>query len=744
VLAVLAAAWWWRTRTDLVAPGPAPAAAYVNEAACGDCHAEQRAAWFTSHHAQAMQPATDATVAGDFDDATFTTPGGRPTRFSRRDGRFVVTTDGLDGVEADFDVRYTFGITPLQQYLLALPDGRLQALSVAWDTSRRRWFHLYPDERIDSRDALHWTKPAHTWNVMCADCHSTGVRKGYDRRSDRYGTQYSQVNVGCQACHGPGSAHVAWANQPAGAREPVATPAAMDLGLLVERAGNSRAEADACARCHARRSVIARDEPGGALMDAYVPALLDPPLYHADGQILDEVYVYGSFLQSRMHAKGVRCTSCHDPHSGTLAAEGNALCTRCHTLDAPAPAAAAGVDVTGLRSRTYDSAEHHFHAPGQPGSRCVDCHAPSTTYMVVDPRADHSFRVPRPDLGTSIGAPDACTRCHTDRSTRWAADVIRARNPGYAAPPHYGAALDAGRHGKPGAVEALTALVRDAGEPAIARATALGLLARYPGALSRSAALGALGDADPMVRRAAAGVLQQAPPEDRVAALAPLLADPVRAVRIEAARVLAPLPAIALGETRRAAFDRALAELEASYRINEDLPAGRLNLGNLFLDRGRLEDAEAELTAALDYQPVPVPAVVNLADLYRITNRDRDAEALLRRGLDEHPRDPHLTRALALTLVRLARAPEALTLLSSAASTSPELGYLYAVALAGENRIDEAIAVLEQALAGAGGHREILLALADFHGRRGDAARADAYLRQLAAVNPVDPALPRR
>ncbi len=361
--------------------------------------------------------------------------------------------------------------------------------------------------------------------------------------------------------------------------------------------------------------------------------------------------------------------------------------------------------------------------------------------MVVDPRADHSFRIPRPDLTDETGSPDACTRCHTDRSPAWAAAAIASRNPDYAPAPHYGQALEAGRRGRPGAARALANLVEDASQPAIVRATAIALLERYPGARSGEVIAAALADPDPLVRHAAAGGFELASADQRVASLGPLLRDPIRAVRIEAARLLVSVPPIALGEANRAALDLAVAELEESHRENEDRAEGRLSLGNLFLARGQLQLAEAEYQAALAFQPVPVPAVVNLADLYRATSRESQAEAILRRGLGEHPDDPAIVRALALALVRQQRKPEALTLLSGAADDAPDVAYLYALALADDGRRDDAISVLEKALPSSDGNRDILLALSSFHGERGDAARSAEYLQRLQAINPADPAL---
>jgi predicted CXXCH cytochrome family protein len=510
------------------APPVPPAATFADEKGCAGCHAAQAAAWKRSHHALAMQEASAQTVLGNFDDTAFTSHG-ITTRFFRRDGKPFIRTDGPDGKPGEYEVKYVFGVTPLQQYLLELPGGRLQALSVAWDTQRKRWFHLYPKERIDHRDELHWSKPSQNWNFMCAECHSTGLDKKYDAAQNAYATRWHQINVGCQACHGPGSAHVAWAEAYVKEKKGLA-PAAGAMGLRVDlKAGESRVQIEACARCHARRSVIAPEyEYGKRFMDSHLPALLAEGLFHADGQIRDEVYEYGSFLQSKMAQKGLRCSDCHDAHSGELKAQGNALCVTCH--NAQAPAARAGIDASGLKKLDYDSPAHHFHAQGKPGSGCAECHAPRTTYMVVDPRADHSFRIPRPDLTQKLGTPNACNGCHASKDAKWAAAAIERARPGYRPAPHYGEALDAGRHGKAGALRLLAVVIEDRQQPAIVRASALDLARRYPGALSGRLFVAALQDPDPLARRVAVSAFEAAPAERRAKLIGALLSDPVRAV----------------------------------------------------------------------------------------------------------------------------------------------------------------------------------------------------------------------
>jgi predicted CXXCH cytochrome family protein len=466
-------------------------------------------------------------------------------------------------------------------------------------------------------------------------------------------------------------------------------------------------------------------------MDTHLPALLAEGLYHADGQIRDEVYEYGSFLQSKMAQKGLRCSDCHDAHSAQLKAEGNALCISCH--NAQAPAARAGIDTAGLKKLDYDSPAHHFHAQGKPGSGCVECHAPRTTYMAVDPRADHSFRIPRPDQTPKLGTPNACNGCHTSKDAKWAAAAIERQRPGYKPASHYGEALDAGRHGKAGALRLLAEVIENNQQPAMVRASALDLARRYPGALSGRLFVEALKDPDPLLRRVALSGFEGAAPERRAQLIGPLLSDPVRGVRIEAARLLAH------------ESGTSLAELEASHRANEDRPEGRVGLGNLALARGRTADAEAAYRSAIALDPASVPAIVNLADLLRGTQREGEAEKALRAGLALRPREPALIEALALSLVRQQRKREALELLAAAARSkdiAPRLAYLYALVLEDAGRRPEALRVLEAVLPRSDGNRDILTALASLYREAGKPAQAALYVRRLAEINPGDPALP--
>ena len=679
-------------------------AAYVDDAGCAGCHQGAYDAWSGSHHDLAMQEATAETVLGDFGDTTFTHLG-VSSRFFRRDGRFFVNTEGPDGELADFELTHTFGVEPLQQYLAPFPGGRLQSLTIAWDTEQSRWFHLYPDERIEPDDPLHWTGRYQNWNLMCADCHSTNLRKSYDADADTYETTWTEIDVGCQACHGPGATHVELARAPAaGQRAPVDEDGGYGL-TSVFSSDDPTPEIDTCAPCHSRRERLTSVAGhGGALLDDYLPARLREGLYHPDGQILDEVYVYGSFVQSKMHAAGVRCSNCHEPHSLRLRAEGNALCTQCHRDTA--------VDrFPMLQPGSYDTPGHHFHEAGSAGAQCVNCHMPAETYMVVDPRRDHSFRVPRPDLSVRLGTPNACTGCHDDRDDDWAADTVRSW---FGAPPpgHFADVLAAGRAGRREARRELAALSADSAQPGIVRATALELLRSF-GQTSHDAARAALTDNDPLVRVTAVGGLEPLGPPARRAALAPLLDDPVRAVRIEAARVLAEAWTMDVAGTDPS-LSAAVAEYLDAQATMADMPAAHLSLGVVRQRQGSPERAEAEYRLALDLDPWFTPARFNLANLLNSQGRNEEAETVLRQGLERVPDEGELHYSLGLILAEESRLEESVASLGRAAaliSNRARVRYNYGLALQQVGRLGAAETALREARAVDAADPDILLAL---------------------------------
>jgi tetratricopeptide (TPR) repeat protein len=748
VTVIFIVGWLREPARPIVTASPIRDAKFVGAVECASCHQHENQFWRGSHHQLAMQRAGDSTVLGDFNHASFDN-NGITSSFFRSGSKFMVRTDGPDGALHDYEIGYTFGVYPLQQYLIAMPGGRLQALGIAWDTRTResggqRWIFLYPGQKISARDSRHWTGIDQNWNYMCADCHSTNLRKNYDARTRTFSTSYSEIDVSCEACHGPASDHVAWARKKGDwqalsanegltialdERKGVAWPIDPASGNARRRlARQSEREIEMCARCHARRGEIHEDYVHGQPVgDDYRVALLDEDHYFPDGQIKEEDYEYGSFSQSRMFHAGVTCSDCHEPHSSRLRAAGNGVCAQCHS------------------AQKYDSPSHHFHKAGSAGARCVECHMPTRTYMVVDARRDHSIRIPRPDLSVKLGTPNACTNCHTDKPAQWASESV---NKWYRHAPdgfqHFVEALNAGSVNAPGAQQSLERLVADLEQPAIARATALSMLATFvPPAINEAVRAGVRDDWS-LVRRASAHALSNTDLAASANTLIPLLSDPVRAVRIEAAEVLAGLPANNLPADVDAAFKRATEEYISAQQLNADRPEAHMNLGLLYARENHLDKAEAQLRTALSIDPSFAPGAVNLADLYRAQNRDDEGERVLRDALSRLPDEPSLTEALGLLMVRQKRGAQALELLGNAARGEPDnarYAYVYAVALNDAGKTGEAIDTLQSSIKAHPYDRDSLTALVSFLEQSGDFAKALSYANQLDELEPNDPGI---
>lgn len=671
--------WWWALPDDEVSQ-------YVGRQSCIECHQPQADLFHGSHHDLAMDLATEESVLADFGDVELSHYG-ITSRMFREGEKFMIHTEGPDGKMADFQIKYVFGVEPLQQYMVEFdrtadmkPDeiGRLQVLRVSWDTKQKRWFYLPPpdvDEKLDPDDDLHWTSVAQRWNTMCAECHSTNLKKNFDPHQGRYRTTFSEIDVSCEACHGPGSTHVKLAKAAS-----LFWDRKRGYGLAKLKTVSSKPQIDTCGQCHSRRRLLhPQYHAGRDYYDYFANELLMEDTYHADGQIKDEVYVLGSYLQSKMYHKGIKCTDCHDPHTARLKHTGNQVCVSCHQHSAG----------------KYDTPAHHHHQVNSTGASCVECHMPETTYMEVDPRRDHSLRVPRPDLSVTLGTPNACTRCHLDqaqisdskRSTlkqyadwvrvaaegdeqvrselrrldQWAADAVRQ---------WYGEkqyddtavlAFHAAREATPDSPKRLAEVVNRRQLPAIYRATALAELAASPiAAMDESTVEGVeklLQDSDPQVRAAAIRRLEPAFPTIRevlqpqqveelasqlrrpASTIAKALVDPSRFVRVEAARVLARIqPAVrdrCIGRKERAAFAHAIDEYIAGIMMMNDRAAAHMNLGIIYEDLWRDQDARKAYELAIKVEQGVTGPRSNLAELLeRIASRStqQDAEKWVQRA----------------------------------------------------------------------------------------------------------------
>ncbi len=717
---------------------------YVTSARCGECHADAYDAWADSHHGWAWRPPIAGNVLGDFEDAVFTHRGAL-TRFSTRDGRFVVDTDDAQGKRASYEIAGTVGVTPLQQYLIETEGGRLQALDVVWDTERRRWYHLYPEQRVEDDPALHWTGPYRNWNARCVSCHVTGFAKGYDPETDRYASSWSERGVGCEACHGPGEAHLAWAEAGGAGPTTVARFDGVDArGLTVSFAGGGpEAYERVCAGCHSRRETLSADSPppGEPFDDHYRIALLRDGLYYADGQIDDEVYVYGSFLQSKMHARGVSCGDCHQPHGAGLVAEGDALCTQCHNPQGRE-------DFPTLRAASYVSPVHHRHRSGTEASSCVSCHMPERVYMGVDPRRDHSFRVPRPDLSVKLDVPNACNGCHTEETPEWAAARVAEWFPqGHHLRPHYAEALAAGRRRLDAdSAAGLLDLAMDVAQPAIARATALEMLARVAATPELAgAALPLLDDDSPWVRAAALGLFDGAPATARAKHAGPLLDDPSRTVRVAAARRILDVGTGGLNASDRAIVERAVGEYRASLEDHADFPEVQLNLSRFAEIAGDLSAARRALETAVRLDPGIGEAWLRLAELDVEAGRFNGAHQTLERAVVEAPESGALHQLLGRVRARLGHRAAAAATFKIALDLLPEeleVRIEYVSLLTHLGRYRKALDTLARAGAAALDDPQVLYLLSYNHALLEDMERARHFARELESRHPESPLNP--
>ncbi len=699
---------------------------YVSSDTCAQCHRPEHKQWLGSHHEKALQVASAETVLGDFDHATFNYHG-ELTRFYKKNGKHFIHTLGPDGKRHNYAVKFTFGISPLQQYLIELPGGRLQAFTIAWDTAHKKWFHLHPKKVAAF---LHWSKPFYNWNSNCAECHSTHFQKNYDPKTKTYHSTWASKNVSCQACHGPGEKHVQWAkNKLKGKVNTI-----KNKGLIKRyRDINVHEKIEMCAACHSRRHAISpQDQHGEPLFDHFMPALLRDDLYHPDGQIKDEVFVYGSFLQSKMYRAGVSCMDCHNPHTLKLTRTGNGVCTQCHNNSVKKR-------FSGLAIKDYNSLEHSHHPVGSAGAKCVNCHMPEKTYMQIDQRRDHSFRIPRPDLTEKIGTPNACNQCHVDKSAAWALSAIQQWFGKKKYPQHFGEVFAKARGRKHDVERELTQLTRDTHQSDIVIATAIHYLAQYNTPSSVKTKIDALRSQNVLVRETALKSLAQLPMKERVAKLAPHLKDPARAVRIEAASILASAPKESISTKYHQALKQAIDEYESLQKANLDMPSSYLNLGVLYQKQSKYKKAISAYKQAIGLDKHFYPAPLNLAMLYNALDRNNKAEQVLHEAIAHNKKRGELYYSLGLLLAEQQKMKPALSALAQASRLLPQnsrVQYNYALALQSRGDVKGAEKSLTKAYQLNPTEPDIVYALAILHAQQKHWRQALHYAKVLNVLFP--------
>tara|TARA_R110002049_G_scaffold226185_2_gene398182 strand:+ start:10238 stop:12475 length:2238 start_codon:yes stop_codon:yes gene_type:complete len=642
---------------------------FIGKEACIDCHQTAYKNWQGSHHDQAMKIADSTTILADFNNTSFTHNGVKSS-FFKKDGDFYVNTADKNGNYQDYKIIYTFGVTPLQQYIVKFPDGAYQCLITAWDSKKNKWFHLQPNLELAHDEWINWTGGAMRWNTACADCHSTNLEKNYDSNTDTFNTTYSEINVSCEACHGPASNHVDFYKNP----HKDSIPPKLYMGKnevstdLVQK----------CARCHSRRGQLTKKfDYNGHFLDHYNPNLLIDPTYELDGQIKDEDYVYGSFVQSKMYHNGVKCTDCHDAHSLKLKETGNNLCLTCH-----AP--------------KYNSQSHHFHQTNSEGAQCINCHMTGKLYMGNDFRRDHSFRIPRPDQSVKYDTPNACNGCHKDKTAAWASNFINSKY-GSERPDHFSNYLLAGYDGNQ---NALHTLISQNQYPELARATALYQYTNNPLSPNEVNDLRRfLKDSSILVRNEAVRSFEKINAQDRYADIEPLLRDSIRLVRISAVRYFNAIGADMNGNPD---FKKAEKEFLEELDMSADFASGQHQIAIYHEMKGQTDLAIKAYRKAIKMDNLYNLSRMNLALLlYKQGNTD-EAIQLYLKVIEQEPNYGDSYYMLGLLYNEVGDNQKALKYLGEATTKKPaniRAYYNYALKLQGENMSQKSIEVINKALA---------------------------------------------
>lgn len=632
---------------------------FVGGQTCQTCHYEEWEQWQGSHHDYAIAEPDSSTVRGDFNNTEFS-DGNETYRFFRDGEDFMVEGPGPEGDQEVFKISYTFGWEPLQQYLISIGKGKLQALHIAWDTEQQKWFTLQPDEQPKPGDWLHWTGAAMNWNTMCADCHSTNLQKNYFAEADSFHTTWSEIDVSCEACHGPGGEHVDFMNSPESQNASIER---IRKDIDLPRLAAQQNEINTCAPCHSLRQELTDDYThGDDYLDHFDPMLPHPDNYFADGQIRGEVYVYGSFLQSKMYHQGITCSNCHNPHTLelNLPLAGNQLCMQCH-------------------EPVYNTPDHHFHEANTEASECINCHMTGRVYMGNDYRRDHSFRIPRPDQSAQFGTPNACNDCHTDQTAEWASQAIDEWY-GENRDPHFTDVLVEAHNrteSDEGVKTELRNLIADTTQPEIIRATAVWYAGHFPDMNTTDMIREALESESAFVRASAAKAVQNLAPEMRTLVLRKALEDSVRTVRLSAMQNLTSFTADDFGDAYKNHFRNALQEYKAFLEVNRYFPQGEMNRGQFLEQRGEIDEAVKAYQTALERDPEFTPARINLAYLYNSRGQNERAEEHLRTVIEQEPEFGQAYYSLALLLAEENRLREAVEYFEQAAELNPQQSRIF-------------------------------------------------------------------
>lgn len=651
---------------------------YVGDQQCVKCHTANHQQWKTSHHYMSMLLPTPETVKGDFNNVTFNADG-VSSRFFKIGEKYFINTEGEDGKNHDYEVKYVFGFKPLQQYLVAFSNGRMQVPRLSWDTEKKKWFHQYAGQKIAAHDWLHWTGNSQNWNTMCATCHSTNLQKNYNSSTDSYNTTFDVINVSCESCHGPGEAHLNYVKGSA------YTDGERIKGSFLKLVKNDSqlAQITTCAPCHARASEIApKHIESNELLDNYIPQIPDKEYYFEDGQIKEEDYIYASFLQSKMYAKGVKCSDCHNVHSTQLKRKGNQTCTQCHL------------------AADYDTKKHTFHLLNGEGSKCVSCHMPGRYYMGNDYRHDHNFKAPRPDLSARYGTPNACASCHKDKSNTELAKIV-AQWYGAKRAYHFAEDLIPGSYQNHLSEPHLLRLVYGKDIPQIIKATAAFYLSSLPTPKSMQALLFCLKSKDAQVRYQAIRGLQGFPYQQWDKQVFPLLSDKVRAVRIAAADLLVTYPKELFPSGYQQVFDSAHQELVQFLNYQTDFSVGNVMLADYYMKVNNLQQAQNYYIKGLKKDDQMNYAWLNLSAVYNAQGNNTKALSALLKAAQNDSKNERVFYNLGLLYSEMKQMDQAAQAFDKAVqlrSQNAKVYYNYSLLLLQTKKVKEAKLVLDKGL----------------------------------------------
>jgi predicted CXXCH cytochrome family protein len=706
-LAALAAASCDERKARTATSAPAETPVYAGSASCVDCHVKEFREWKGSHHQLAMRD-IDPKLDNEAFAPTRTIKHASQTSTAEvKDGKLTLTTLGPDGGQHGYVPAFALGVEPVRQYLMPFPDGRLQVTELAFDPAKKDWFDVYNDEDRKNTDWGHWSNRGMNWNSMCATCHTTVYQKNYDATADAYKSAYQEMGVGCEQCHGPMKTHNDWQYAHGGKARIASTAPALDAARAVSpgpvagadptRASSPGSENsfasentkpsllapgfspdptlvkldgpqyfNTCAACHSRRSDLTGDfRAGQNYLDHYGLVLPDlTNTFYPDGQIWDEDFEITAFTLSYMHRQGIRCTDCHNPHTGKRKLEGDALCLRCHF----AP----------VTNKIAITAEHSHHPAGKGGSLCTDCHMPQTVYMARHWRHDHGMTIPDPLLTKQHGIPNACNRCHADKTVDWSLEYMDK---------WYGGRMDRiGRKrgqllarikaGDLSAVPGTIDLLRDEKNSSWRAVYAKFLLAALEDGRSRELVeqvggelFKMLDDEAPMAQASAIesldpivpGGFGAVSPDKLHAKLTELLKSPSRLVRVRAAWAL----------RRQLPEGQARDELKAAMRYSEDQPLGAFQWAQFYVDGGQPEKALPWFEKAVAWDPAAVPFRHSYAMTLDALGRPMDALVQAKKAAELDPQQGAHQYALGLLYAELGQLEESRTALQAATQRDP-------------------------------------------------------------------------